>query len=210
MQSANGGSWRFGVGTGSPLLRQALYIRDCLDLPVPVDDLVPPPLDGELPNRQSLVSANARAAIGNQWTRWWRQIVGQQFGCGPGRLANELALVEAPGQPEASGRFTALADQPQLREVVTALFQEAGQWRPAGSLSSATTRGNFDSEQLGRLADTAGARRGVDISDVEGQVVVMPVIGTWWRVVGPGQVLASQHAIADATVAAELAAAAFG
>lgn len=199
MRFAGQPSWRLSVGD-EWMLGVALWVRDAVGLPIDSAD-VPPPL-ADSPARSSVLDGEDLDDVGRDWLDWWHALLALQVA----RRANPLREGSFPdwvrqcssrlhdvGGPDDD--FAGLADAPALRRATVALFRDAHrgvdrvgpqQERPWGAIA--------------RVVDDVVAERGVTPGDLDGSVILLPVVGTWWRLLAPGVVLASVEAYLDLDV----------
>jgi len=213
-------SWRFAESIDQlPLV--ALFVRDTLRLEVPAGGVIPPRLEGEVPDHSSLLAPVRRDAAGTGWTGWWQEVLaraGRLHLHHPGTRAAGLDLVAWARQMAVEHReldaayppvfdppeFAGLADRPALRQAVRVTFGEALRWADTQrrSLLFLPARpAQFDSQLVPAEAEqTAGLHR-VDLGQVRACAVVVPVRGAWWHRFAPGAVVCSVHAARDPAVA---------
>jgi hypothetical protein len=193
MRFAGRPSWRLSVGD-EDLLEVALWVRDALGLPIDSAD-VPPPL-ADSPPRSSVLDGEDLAVVGRDWLDWWRALLALQVarranplreGSFPDWVRQHSSLRHGVGGPEDD--FAGLADAPALRRATVALFREAH--RGVGRVGPQQER---PWEAIARVVDEVVAERGVTPGQLDGSVILLPVVGVWWRLLAPGVVLASVEA----------------
>lgn len=207
MRLASSTSWRFAEGV-EQLSVVALYVRDALRLELPVDGVVPPPLEPAPPERRDVLSGDQRADAAAQWLDWWRLVVAHEVRRHQGPPAGmeqrawartELADVWALFDPPD---FGGSAKRPVLRTALRATFDEALRWADQRRASVRSTDGShFDYDLVRSAAEDTIRRHRVEPDAVRACAVVLPVQGAWWQQIGPGAVACSVHAAADPDVA---------
>lgn len=188
----------------------ALFVRDAVGLDVPTNAMVPPHLDGDLPDRSTRVDMERRVAAGAAWITWWQALVEQVVLMHQGRgdvdqrawMRQRAAEHQAVFDPP---EFDSLAEQPALCETTRATFEEALQWadarRRALLFPPAGRHGQFDHNTIRSVAEQVALRHQVSPGAVRACAVVLPVQGNWWHRFAPGAVLCSVHAARDPAVA---------
>lgn len=189
----------------------ALFVRDAVGLDVPAGAVIPPPLDGDLPDHSMLLDSERRAAAGANWTGWWEMVVAQdvrQHQGSPDSLDHSAWMLELTVEHRAvfdPPEFASLADRPALREAMRAVFEEALRWaderRRALLFPPSGRPSQFDYDTTRAVAEEVARRRQVSPGAVRACAVVLPVRGHWWQRCAPGAVLCSVHA-ARRTIAA--------
>jgi hypothetical protein len=110
-------SWRMAIGSASPMVNCALWIRAAERLQIPEDPLVPGPLDIDRPPPPISIGDEG---ISKQWLGWWRSLVApRQWNQPPDRF-----LEPAHGTPDPLG----LAPFPVLAAVVARRWPQALEW----------------------------------------------------------------------------------
>lgn len=210
MRFAGTASWRFAEGIEqAPLV--ALFVRDTLGLRVPPGAVIPPRLDGELPDYSTLLDSERLAAASAVWTGWWQAVAAQAIRGHQGpptgvdqrvwlrQLANEHQIMFDP--PE----FASLAAQPALADAVRGTFDGALRWadaqRRALLLPPQSRHGQFDYNIVRAVAEEVTRRHGVSPGAVGACAMVLPVEGIWWNRFAPGAVLCSVYAAHDPAIA---------
>ena len=197
----------------------ALFVRDAVGLGVPTGAVIPPRLDGEVPNRSGLVDARQRRAAGEEWVGWWQAVVAHHVGLhqGPPDSADQTEWLQLQAAQVGSlfdpPDFAALAGRPALCDVVRATFADALRWadiqRRTVLTPPAGRPGQFDYETVRSVAEEIARRHRVGSEVVRGCAVVLPVQGNWWRRFSAGAILCSVHAARDPSEARRALADAF-
>lgn len=206
MRRAGSASWRFAEGI-EQMPVAALFVRDAVGLGVPTGAGLPPRLDGDLPDRSSLVNAGQRRAAGAEWVGWWQEVVAHHVGMhqGPPDGTDQRAWLAR--QAVQTGTlfdppdFAALAGRSTLRNVVQSTFAEALRWadiqRRTFLMPPDRRPGQFDYETVRSVAEQVAQRHRVSPDAVRGCAIVLPVQGNWWRRFSAGAILCSVHAARD-------------
>ncbi|ASN52002.1 hypothetical protein [Sinomonas sp. R1AF57] len=179
-------SWEFRGSLGFPT-HAALYVRDALGLDTSADDVAPPALAADVPDRSDRLAPVDRSGAAAAWLGVWH------------------ALVDRPDSP-----FVAL-ESLRRAPFVAAVWDEAVLW------SNAARRGAASADPTGPIrwdivqAVAAGVARdlGVGLERMRGGAEFVLVCGDWWRVARPGLVVASVQAASDPASATALLRAAF-
>jgi hypothetical protein len=192
---AGSASWCLEV-SDSELAELALFVRDAVGLGVPTSVDLPPRLDRPVPDRRGMLSDRDSADASEQWMRWWRRIIGFEFGVKrslgtlpAGQRAFELsaAFQTVSDPPE----FMALADVPLLRAAIRASFGDAVRWQQGRTVDFGDVLGWALTK---RAVDDVAFDRQVRVDTLDGALLVLPVSGLWWRRIAPGQLLCSEAA----------------
>lgn len=192
MRLAGRRSWRCSIGDSAPLAL-ALWVRDATGLVTAPAD-APPPL-AVAPARSKVLDGQDLVAVGRDWLDWWRGLVAWEVTAHldppwPVRAARgsrpRVADI-APVSPDDG--FAALAGVPVLQEAVRALFLPAHR-----GLDRTSAQQERPWATIAAVVAEVAARRGVDPGVLDGNVVLLPVVGPWWHLVAPGVALASVRA----------------
>ncbi|HEY3481274.1 MAG TPA: hypothetical protein VGL02_20465 [Streptomyces sp.] len=193
MRHADSPSWSFTEGNPW-IFHLALFVRDATHLPVPPSPDVPPPLLTR-PEPVGVPLSVDTGAAAEQWLAWWRRIVRLEV--------NERwrGLFHPPG-------FDSLAQSPDLRSLLTAHYLTAAEWcdatRTDGRRPGPDGYGAFPWRQVNDVAEEIAATLAVSPGAVKGAVRVLDVEGVWAFAAGPGSLLCSAGAAAEAEVRARL------
>jgi hypothetical protein len=201
-------SWRFSTDL-SNCLHAALFVRDALDLPVMDAGAIPPRLDGDLPELNDRIAADAQVGAAAAWPSWWDNLVRLELRkdrvAGTRDLIPQLrrelaALVDPPG-------WASLEDHAGLRRAARVAFEDGSRW--ANEVLEAfkppqPSRQLFHWEWVRDVAHHVAGDHGVDLGAVRGSAQVLLVGGSWWTLVEPGGVLCSTGAAEDEATAREV------
>jgi hypothetical protein len=181
----------------SDLMDTALFVRDAAGLLAPGSLELPPALEGPLVDHRRVLSERDRATASMQWGGWWRRIVEVEFGArrplgrssagqlGPAVIADLRAVSDPP-------EFTALAHVPELRAAARASFDDAVRWQRRRDVSR--YEAVMEWPMVAQAVEDVAFDRRVPVDVLSAAIMVLPVAGAWWRGVGPGQMLCSEHA----------------
>jgi len=218
MRFAGSASWRFAEGIEqAPVV--ALFVRDTLGLEVPAESVIPPRLDGDLPDYSALVAAEQRSAAGAAWTGWWQEVVAQdvrrQQGP-PASVDQRVWLRQWATEHRAAfdpPEFASLADRPALAKAVQVTLNGALRWadarRRALLIPPQGQPGQFDYDVVRAAAEQIARRHGVSPDALRACAVILPVDGIWWNRFAPGAVLCSVHTARDPGIARSMLTEAF-
>ena len=219
MRQADDESWRLTVGDTSELLHTALYVRDSCRLEVPDDPSVPPPLDGEVSDRSTLLEPGARRGAGVQWLAWWPQILVFEAAEGlgtlevhEGRFGRSDATVIVHEQLFDWPELVALASWPELCRAARASRDDAVRWcgERIRRLAARDPRSRGLSHlPIATIVQGVVQRAGVSPGRVRAAVSVLGVRGNWSARPLPGLLLCSASLAADAQKLAPLVESAF-
>lgn len=158
----------------------ALHVRDAAGLPTLTEPAVPA-LDALFaapdPPGGDLVAA------GGQWGRWWESLLDGEQGLGG---------MVPPG-------FAGLTSWPDLRAVVTALFEPAVRWtghRRTTFIAAFAENGapvGIEGDVVRSVERDLGRRA----APFRLRITVLPVSGAWWAARGPSHLLVSEQFRAD-------------
>jgi hypothetical protein len=189
-------SWRFAVGI-EELPNAALFVRDALDLEVPAGSGIPPHLAGPLPVINGTRTAQERREAGLSWPDWWYQILAHEIRMSqPGSQADRRAgLGQLAADIGTAPDFGALSDRPALRHAVQAAFLDGCRWTGKVRRNLLPPEAElFGWELIRAVAEEVTALRGVPLSVLQADVMVLLVEGIWWERFAPGVVLCSPMA----------------
>ncbi|WP_298345967.1 hypothetical protein [Ferrimicrobium sp.] len=208
MRTVGTESWRFAhdIDQGLHVL---LYLRDTLRLVVENGPIVPPPLDGTLPDRSELLDTPTRIQAARDWSAWWERVVAEraraELGPPPMDPTHQRWVTEVAYSHHLSfdpPEWSSLASTPALRSAARTLWKEASHWftparRPYLPPSS---RDIFAWERVRHTAERVAATSCVDISALNGCALVVVVKDIWWELIGPGAAICSVGAARDPEV----------
>ena len=208
MKLAGTRSWRFAVDV-SDLLHLALRVRESARLEVPAGDDVPPPHSA--PPEPVSVAVD-REAAGAEWLAWWRELLGlegrrqllrpdqvsERWGKVTRRLRAELAAVADPPT------FTALHARPALQAAARTVGPTPRTWTSRQLQQARGGRDVIDWPVVDAAVHAVADETGTDVNHLNGCALVLLVQGRWWQQIGPGVVLCSVDAAADAQAAGAL------
>ncbi len=206
MRESDGTSWRLSEDV--PVSAHvALYVRDAAGLPVTESEDLPPRLEGPVPDQAHAVGDGDRAAAGQQWSAWWRDIVDTEARLHVAAPDGDRRAAVLPEPPD----FAALAHAPDLQKAVAATFGEATRFvdRHRRDLLYHDRPRQLPWVLLSGVAEQVAAERHVPITSLHGQVMVLMVQGSWWTLHSPGVALASVAALRDRRLAGEVVARVF-
>lgn len=127
------GSWWFTEAIEQAPLA-ALFVRDTVGLDVPTGGVIPPQLEGRLPNNSHLLDPRTRAAAAAAWTGWWEAVLTQdirQHQHRPADLDQRVWMRQLAAEYQTvfdPPDFIGLTDRPALREAVMATRDQALGW----------------------------------------------------------------------------------
>jgi hypothetical protein len=75
MRTAGSDSWRFEESVDR-LPHLSLWVRDAFGLTQGMDERLPPPLAGDIPDRSGELEDDVRARAAIEWVRWWEAVTG--------------------------------------------------------------------------------------------------------------------------------------
>lgn len=194
-------SWQFAEDLPISLL-VALLVRDELRLESPHGALVPPPLHADgVGSAVSTTSAQASAKLPAEWASWWHALMGAWSSRDPisyPRKPESHRVYDPPGFPSLSG-------SPALRKHLADAYPDL-QYRAERIrikiLSSIDTAPPIIDWDLTRTAvEAVASKYEVQVSDLTGTALLIPVEGLWWRLVAPGTVVCSVYAARAETTA---------
>lgn len=197
MRRAGSESWRFAHDIDQTL-HALLYVRDALGLGVEEAIGIPPRLAGDVPNRASLLDADARRDAARDWPAWWHDAVAAQA-----RTQLEPPAADTEGRlREITARHRMVADPPEwlslsarpaLRHAARNLYVEACRWfNPARQpLLPPARRDVFAWELVRDIAEATAVEHGVSVGAINGCALVLVVEGSWWELASPGVALCS-------------------
>lgn len=184
--SAGKESWEFRGSLGFPT-HAALYVRDALGLDTSADDVVPPALATEVPDRSDRLARVDRSSAGDAWLGVWH------------------ALVDRPDSP-----FVALESLTRA-PFIAAVWDEAVLWSNAARrrAASADPAGPIRWDIVRAVAAGVAGDLDVGLERMRAGAEFLLVRGHWWRLARPGLVVASVQAASDPASAKALLRAAF-
>lgn len=188
MWVAGSSSWRFAESVDEQLLL-ALWARAALRLEIGHG---PPRLTGKVPDRRE----HLQGAASDQWPAWWRALVADAVLFQDGR---SRARGRPLKRPAANVPLGLVDDGRDLRETVAGLLPEG--MAGADALKRAATlpgRGAaFAWRVVQEVAEDVAFDHTVELDQIRGVALVLPVDERWWQLAGPGAVLCSPAAAAD-------------
>lgn len=208
-------SWRLSVHAESSAIGFALFLRDCLDLPIPPSPDAPP-RDERIARRVAQLPETARQEAGPQWLVWWRRLVETEFrvhapipfDVDPNALARErIGERQKVYDPPT---FDALTASPALRTAALAVFDgppgptpfaEADRHRGAGR--------QFAWELTRDVAEALVLEHGVSPDRIDAAVLLIDVPGLWHHIPRPGAAVCTSGTAADPAAAESLLRAVF-
>lgn len=209
MRRAGSESWRFAHDIDQTL-HALLYVRDALGLDVAEAIDIPPRLAGDVPDRASLLGAEARRDAAQDWPAWWHDAVAAQARTQlePPGANTEARLREAAARHRLVAdppEWSSLSARPALRHAARDLYVEACRWfNPASQPFLPPARRDVFAWELVRdVAEATAVEHGVSVGVINGCALVLIVEGSWWELVSPGVALCSVAATTnpDSTVA---------
>jgi hypothetical protein len=213
MRSAGGRSWSFAGEAFGQLPHAVLYIRDALGLEIASAGAVPPPLEAEIPDRRTELSAD-RDAAAEEWVRWWEVVVAFErqlrlLGRYHPTPERTRALIERYHEQANPSSSDVLSDS-VLQPIAGALFSEACHW--AGSFSAGHSSGEtrIEHQLLRDTVEAVAADRQVSVGSLSGGASILSVVGTWWHLAEPGFALCSSAAAKEQQTADAVLRAVFG
>lgn len=168
-----------------------LYVREALGLDVAEAMGIPPRLAGDVPNRASLLDADARRDAARDWPAWWHDAVAAQARTQleppdantEGRLREIAARHRMVADPP---EWSSLSARPALRYAVRNLYVEACRWfNPARQPFLPPARRDVFAWELVRdIAEATAVEHEVSVAVINGCALVLIVEGSWWEAGG--------------------------
>jgi hypothetical protein len=186
----------------SDLLHGALFVRDAAGLRVTDGPLVPPPLEGVVPDMADRLTSEEAAQAGEAWAGWWQVLVGLELGKdqaprSPEMIQEHLANLTRTADPPG---WVSLRDRPGLQAAAQIAFEDARSWADqalAPLKLPNQTRPVFRWEWIRDVAKQVANDHGVGLDAVSASAQVLVVRGKWWSIPAPGVVLCSAVAAED-------------
>ena len=194
MREAGQASWRFAHGIDQ-LSTIALFVRDTLGLDVGSHPLNPPSLADELPDLSDRLDPERRAMAATAWIDWWQEILTVEIDQKQGPTGSD---VDAWMRDSLRRRrrifdppdFHHLADRPEIRDAVRAVFADAQPWSD-DHRHVADEREAFDWALTQSIVLEVASTKMVSPASLQACAVIVPVRGTWWTRVSAGAVVCS-------------------
>lgn len=179
MRFGSGPSWQVSISDPFHLFF-ALYVRDTTGIvgAAQVPSLAPPVLGWS-----TAYSERQRAALTEQWTRWWTAL-----------LADRTDDVGNRGVDEPD--FSSTVGAPELREAQQTVFRPAYAWRSANRFNarhSDVTAALMPTHLVAEIERETGRAAPPFAYSVE----VIPADGAWFRDLSPTRLLLSESLYSD-------------
>jgi hypothetical protein len=189
-------SWTVTSALASQTLHATLFVRDAFHLKPDDEPIIPPRLNGDVPDLSRLVSSLDVREAAIAWTPWFDRAL--DFEC---QLLLEPALTPPSIDAARAGffdppEFLSMWAWPALQSVARAAHREALRWgKVHSSLSKDALRHAHRDSVVASVAWETCASLHVSPARLRASVLVLDVEGVWSAYPEPGLLLCSTNVI---------------